>query len=103
MLFSILSNTLYRRNSLENLAVRTCQFLINSDFPQLSRAQPKNLLAAVVLEVEAVIKQFKRYKALSPDGYGANYKTSKESLSALIKRPFFPYDKTTFYYPPSKQ
>lgn len=39
MLFSILSNTLCRRNSLENLAVRTCQFLINPHFPQLSAAQ----------------------------------------------------------------
>lgn len=103
MLFSILSNTLYRRNSLENLAVRTCQFLINSDFPQLSRAQLENLLAPVVLEVEAMIKQFERNKTLSPDGYRTNCKTSKESLSVLIKRPYLPYDETTFYYLPSKQ
>lgn len=62
MLLSILSNTLYRRNSLENLAESTCQFLINSDFPQVSRAQAENLLAPVVLELEAVISDSKEIK-----------------------------------------
>ena len=59
MLSSILSNTLYRRNSLENLAERTRQFLINSDLPQLLRAQAENRLAPMVPELETVISDSK--------------------------------------------
>lgn len=49
MLPSIVSQALQRGNSLEGLPVRICQLLINSAFPQLSRAQAENLLAAVVI------------------------------------------------------
>lgn len=54
MLPPIVSQALQRGNSLEVLPVRICQLLINSAFPQLSRAQAGNLLAAVVI-VGAVI------------------------------------------------
>ena len=78
MLYSILSNTLYRRNSLENLAESTCLFLINSDFPQVSRGQAENLLAPVVLELEAVISDSKEIKPWIQIAIGQTIKLSRK-------------------------
>lgn len=77
MLPPTISQALQRGNSLEGLPVRICQFLINSAFPQLPRAQAGNLLGAVVL-AGAMIKQSKRNKTKSPYGYEQSIKLSKK-------------------------
>lgn len=88
MLFSILSNTLSRRNSLESLAARTSHFLINSAFPLFSRAQVETYLPRWCWKQKQRASQSKGIKLAVQLDAGQIRTFSREVSASELTGPF---------------